>query len=396
MTLVEFFENSIAENICTSIAHAPDRVVLLGSQKALLKEHALRYESFFAKKGINIDFSVKSVGRSNVRVIIDTLEQLLKDYPDVIFDITGGNETFIYALGVLSERIGAERPFQVHYINIRTGATYDCDMDGVNLIDSHGLSFSISDNIELYGGRLISSGEGAIVPDPHFSSDLSNLWDICRKDCRAWNRLVGFLLEREKRLSIEQGQDLLLPDEHLPLLVKLKKAGYLSYRTDDRRRLLSVSFKNGNIEKCFSKEGQLLEYLVYDITRNAPDKDGQRYYNDAKTGVVIGWDKNPEAKSDYIPDNEIDVMMMRGMIPCFVSCKNGAVSSDELFLLRGVSIRFGGKYSVPILIAPAIEDDPKSQMLLLRAKDMGIRVIPDADRLSKKQLEEELKKAIEN
>ncbi|MBP5270180.1 MAG: hypothetical protein ILO42_04400, partial [Clostridia bacterium] len=284
----------------------------------------------------------------------------------------------------------------VHYINIRTGATYDCDMDGINLIDSKGISFSISDNIELYGGRLICSGEGAIVRNQLFSLDLSNLWDICRKDCRAWNRLVTFLLEREKRLSWESVPDLPVPEEHLPLLERLKSDGYLSFSLDDRRRILSLSYKNGNIEKCFSKEGQLLEYLVYDTARNARDKEGKKYYNDVKTGVVIGWDKNQEDNSDVIPDNEIDVMMMRGMIPCFVSCKNGAVSSDELFLLRGVSIRFGGKYSVPILIAPAIEDDPKSLMLLRRASDMGIRVIPDADRLTKNQLEEQIKKATEN
>lgn len=36
MTLVEFFERSVVENICTSIAHAPDRVILIGHQKNLM------------------------------------------------------------------------------------------------------------------------------------------------------------------------------------------------------------------------------------------------------------------------------------------------------------------------------------------------------------------------
>lgn len=28
MTLIEFFEKSVVENMCTSIAHAPDRVIM--------------------------------------------------------------------------------------------------------------------------------------------------------------------------------------------------------------------------------------------------------------------------------------------------------------------------------------------------------------------------------
>lgn len=47
MTLIEFFEKSVVEDICTSIAHAPDRVILIGHQKNLIQKHAIRYRSFF-------------------------------------------------------------------------------------------------------------------------------------------------------------------------------------------------------------------------------------------------------------------------------------------------------------------------------------------------------------
>lgn len=49
MTLIEFFEKSVVEDICTSIAHAPDRVILIGDQKNLIQKHAIRYRSFFLK-----------------------------------------------------------------------------------------------------------------------------------------------------------------------------------------------------------------------------------------------------------------------------------------------------------------------------------------------------------
>ena len=41
--------------------------------------------------------------------------------------------------------------------------------------------------------------------------------------------------------------------------------------------------------------------------------------------------------------NEIDVMLMRGVVPVFVSCKNGAVKMDELYKLDTVAQRFGGR-----------------------------------------------------
>ena len=47
MTLIEFFEKSVVEDIFTSIAHAPDRFIPIGHQKNLIQKHAIRYRSFF-------------------------------------------------------------------------------------------------------------------------------------------------------------------------------------------------------------------------------------------------------------------------------------------------------------------------------------------------------------
>ena len=64
MTLIEFFEKSVAENICTSIVHAPDRVILIGYQKNMIQKHAERYHDFFLQHGFDIDFQCKIVDKN--------------------------------------------------------------------------------------------------------------------------------------------------------------------------------------------------------------------------------------------------------------------------------------------------------------------------------------------
>ena len=44
-------------------------------------------------------------------------------------------------------------------------------------------------------------------------------------------------------------------------------------------------------------------------------------------------------------------MLMRGVIPVFVSCKNGAVDSNELYKLNTVADRFGSIYAKKIIAA---------------------------------------------
>ena len=74
-------------------------------------------------------------------------------------------------------------------------------------------------------------------------------------------------------------------------------------------------------------------------------------------------------------ENESDGVMMRGMVPVFISCKNGYIDREELYKLNVVANRFGGKYAKKVLFATSLDDSDYSQFLRQRAKDMGIKVI---------------------
>ena len=68
-------------------------------------------------------------------------------------------------------------------------------------------------------------------------------------------------------------------------------------------------------------------------------------------------------------------MMMHGMVPVFVSCKNGGTDADELYKLQSVAARFGGKYAKKVLIATSLDDSDKSNYIRQRAENMEIRLI---------------------
>ena len=69
--------------------------------------------------------------------------------------------------------------------------------------------------------------------------------------------------------------------------------------------------------------------------------------------------------------NEIDVLLLEGYVPVFISCKNGKINQMPLYELDAVASRFGGKYVKKQLAIT----QPTSRAHLNRAKEMGIEVI---------------------
>jgi hypothetical protein len=82
--------------------------------------------------------------------------------------------------------------------------------------------------------------------------------------------------------------------------------------------------------------------------------------------------------------NEMDLILVRGVVPLFVSCKNGDVDEDELYKLHTVAHRFGGSHARKMLIATDLDRKKPSSVraFVQRAKDMDIYVVKDAAALS--------------
>ena len=153
--------------------------------------------------------------------------------------------------------------------------------------------------------------------------------------------------------------------------------------------MLKFRYKNSQVKKCLSKAGNILELYarvaVKDINRDEPG-----FFDDADIGVHIDWDG--DAFSGKSVKNEIDLMLMRDMVPVFISCKNGEVHKESLYELSTVAEEFAGEYAKKILLATYITHDAESKKhFLRRASEMNIKVIEDADDLNHREIIRELK-----
>ena len=69
---------------------------------------------------------------------------------------------------------------------------------------------------------------------------------------------------------------------------------------------------------------------------------------------------------------------MKGVVPVFISCKNGIIPGDELYKLNTVAEQFGSEYARKVLVATDMGKAAKSRKYFLeRARDMGIQIIED-------------------
>ena len=85
-------------------------------------------------------------------------------------------------------------------------------------------------------------------------------------------------------------------------------------------------------------------------------------------------------------------MLMHGVVPVFISCKNGAVGDEELYKLNTVAHRFGNAYVKKVLVATTLRKAVNSRKYFLeRAKDMKITVIEDVHEMTATEFEKKLK-----
>lgn len=319
-------------------------------------------------------------------------------------------------MGIVFEKYKETKKVQMHRFNVRTGTVYDCDNDG-DLPDVSFPEISVADNIMLYGGTIVPyDGEkGTYYWDwtDEFISDIKEMWKICKINPGLWNSQVNafeLIYKTYKNSLSEYGVCLSKTKLTEILKTEKNKCGWVHglmkalYRSGliinyyDDEEMLSFDFKNEQIMHCLTKAGTLLELVVFLHAESACESTGEKRYNDVVNGVYIDWDASIHSKDDEEKDteNEIDVMLMKGVIPVFVSCKNGYVDETELYKLNTVAERFGGSSAQKVLVSTyfgksSIEGH---KYFVQRAKDMKIQLIEDVHNLSDKEFERKIKNIV--
>jgi len=412
MTYIEFFDKSPVENITTCLLGDPERVIFIGDNSKMMKRAVANYEKVFAARGKPIPFLWETVSRNDLEAAVEVLTRLVKTYDNCVFDLTGGEEIYALALGIVYAG-NPDRNIQLHKYNVRSNTVHDCDKDNTPVFTQIP-ALTVEENIQIHGGDILY---GTVDEDEtyeweldmDFLDDIEAMWNICKNDIRDWNIQISILEAVKAVGEPEDGGRTVVASmseverylsrrgytykKNKSVLSALMKAGLVTWFDDESGNSVIVSFKDRQVKRCLTKAGQILEMVIFVMARGIREKDGSFVYDDAKNGVVIDWDgKVLHEEEDYDTENEIDIILMHGLIPVFVSCKNGMVTSDELYKLSSVANRFGGKYAKKVLVATSLSNrGDAAYYLRQRAKDMGIHILEDVQDLTETELEKQIK-----
>ena len=406
MTIVEFYDSDPIENAVSLLLEGAEKIIYIGYNSKQLKRVIEDYSEIASNKGVLVEFDSKTANRNDLLSITTVLENIVEAEKECVFDLSGGDDLYLVAAGIVYER--NKDKVQLHRFNVRNGKLSDCDADG-NILKTSFKELSLNEIIRCSGGRIIYDTEEPLATHiwdftPDFVSDVEVLWGLCTKNNRYWNMMISSIgqntvYKNDDLLSIEINYNALenslnnkgVNDNYVKeFFKKLSGCGFIKDLVITEHTL-SYKYKNNDIKECLSKAGLLLELFIMIKATALKNEDGSSYYTDALTGVMIDW--NDEEIEDRRPvRNEIDVLLVKGLVPVFVSCKNGEVEVDELYKLSTVANRFGGKCAKKVIIAPSIDEmGKKAEYIAERANEMGIKIIKDFDEFTDGKLNSVLK-----
>lgn len=154
MTYIEFFDKTLIENICASLTNPPERVILVGDKKKLLESQAQRYTRILHTRGHEVEFLYKTANKNSIQNVLEVLSEIVETYEDCVFDLTGGEEIYLVASGIIYERY-KDKNIQMHRFNLRNNTIQDCDFDGETILESTLPELTVEENIRVYGGEVV-------------------------------------------------------------------------------------------------------------------------------------------------------------------------------------------------------------------------------------------------
>ena len=398
VTVIEFFDTDAIDNVVSALLCQPEKVIFVTDREKAVKRAILHYQKLASDRNIKVSFEYKKAPAGNLFEIVRILTEIVDTCGDCTFDLTGGDDLFLVAVGMLKERY--KEKVSLHRFNINSGRLADCDADG-NVISVKQDTLSVEDNIKAYGGTVIYDTEKPNKTHiwdftDDFCNDIDLMWTICSDESYNWNKSLSVIdyvcshyIDKDNMLLVsanekvfESASDIFNADlKSVKNLLKVLFSKKL-LKTFTTNKNISFEFKNEQVKLALLKVGNVLELFVTTKALQATDKKGEKLYNDVMTGVTIDWDGEIPQYQPNI-ENEIDVLAMKDLTPIFISCKNGDVEVDELYKLNTVAMRFGGTYAKKVLIAPnLVADGGKDEACIRRCTEMNILLINNKNELT--------------
>lgn len=381
---IEFFDREPIENIVTCLRFEMDKVIFFGQRDTMtgeareITERALR-ETCGVTDVSFVELSMKDIDRV-LQEITRVVRQEEGRGSKCFFDLTGGADMLLVAMGMYS----ATHNIPMHRFDIPEGELKILNTDAEHIdecVKSRHIALTIDDLVQLHGGVIDYGMQKKFkdnLSDRSFRQAINALWQIAKDNMRLWNGISSVL--KATKTTVESALD-----EHLERKKVQRIAGsnhvvgsetaFVDYlktleRTQCIEKLtvhkdwISFRYKSAHLRNCLLDAGSVLELQTY------YERLESGLYDDCKIGTHLKWGTDA-ADTGYKVNNEIDVLLLRGYVLTFVSCKGGAADQMALYELDTVASRFGGKYAVKELVTASSVEAHHRQ----RAEEMGISVV---------------------
>ena len=169
--------------------------------------------------------------------------------------------------------------------------------------------------------------------------------------------------------------------EIVPALERLEEIGIISdlnvFIQSEPYTKVNISFVYANlaVKKCLQTAGNILElYIWYEAKKS-------RFFDSVQCNSSIIWKEGIEQEQQTGLENELDVILTKGLASLIISAKTAKFNKEHLYEIRYLTDRFSFNNSKAVIIyssTEAIEDGHKTtnlQPVKNRAQAMGIYLI---------------------
>lgn len=379
---IEFFVLDPIENLITCLNFKMDKVIYFGHSDVMTSYRQKHTERILREVcGVKaVEFHV--VSQRNLQSVVERMEEVLKrEKPhNCYFDLTGGEELIAVAMGILSR----DYKTPMHLYDVESGKLHmlnKWEIPGIEeTVESRKIELTLDDIVGFRGGKISYRHQKmskSNLDTESFETIVNKLWEILKPEPDKWNAMSKIFQEcvncEHEHVNVSIGQKKLKSilgkfrqfdevDEFVAYLKQLQEAGAIE-RLQVEQDSISYRYISEPMRECLLDAGCLLELRTYYNRKNTGK------YSDCRVGVHIDWDGVFDGHNQDV-ENEIDVMLLRGNVATFISCKNGKVDQMALYELNTVADRFGGEYVEKELSL----SQPLVGAYLRRAEEMKITV----------------------
>ena len=375
-TMIEFWDEDPMNNVYGVVVCRPDRVLYLAAPGQIPTRQSESLPRFFAGMGIRVEIARREISRGDLAGMLHVLEEILAEEADCCFDLTGGAELSMAALGQLS----AERPVPMIQFDPNDGKLVlkrNCTWE-----PAAEARFACKDIVNLMGGLLLDSHGHFDGRDMsrELREDSMRVWSVYRKHYKEWSTQTFYLqkmtpvgrdplLVEGLRIVNRDNYNMVACNE--TILRELADVGILSELAIQEKQV-RFRYKNARLKGMLSIAGLWLEIYCYLAAKESG------VFQDAQISALINWEGKTfksEAETVY---NEIDVLLVRGATPVFISCKSGSVNASSLYEISVLARELGGGNARKVLATtmPVRRNAPN---VANRARQMGVELVEVQD-----------------